>query len=108
MFVTVLIGMAVVGAGQLLRNSVASTAKALLEAADMETTLEQQALNPPSSPSLAFFRSICNLPSNLWHHSKRPVLDKRASTCYMQQVDRPSGSIRAVSVRASCSRPYSK
>jgi hypothetical protein len=97
MFVTVLIGVAMIGAGQLLRNILASTAKALLEAADMETTLEQQALNPHSSPSLAFLGGIRNLPSNLWHHSDRPVPDKSGSTCPTQQVSRPSGSIRSVS-----------
>ena len=108
MLVTLLIGVAVVGAGQLLRSTLASAAKALLEAADMETTLEQQANNQPSSPSLAFFGGIRNLPGNLSHYSRNPVPEKRGSTCSMHLVDRPSSSIGSVSVKASYSRPIAK
>jgi hypothetical protein len=108
MLVTLLIGLAVVGAGQLLRGALARAAKALLEAEDMEQTLEDQANNAALSPSPAFSGSIRNLPGNLWHLSRSSVREKGWSTCLMQQVGRPISPIGSVSVRASYSRPRTK
>jgi hypothetical protein len=95
MLVTVVIGAAIVGAGQLLRKTLASTAKALLEVADMDTTLEHQANYSPSRPPVNFFGGIRSLPGNVRHHSRDYASAKRGPT--FSQVGRPGGSISSVS-----------
>jgi len=108
MLVTLLIGVAVVGAGQLLRNALANTVKALLEVGDMDATLEHQANNPRSSASLIFSRNVRNVPGDLRHFPSNSVSQTRGSTCSMQQVDKSSSSIGSVPAIASYRRPIAK
>jgi hypothetical protein len=76
MLVALLIGVSVVVAGQLVRSALASAAKALLEASDMDATLEYQANNSSSSPAFVSSRRSRDLPGNLWHLSRRSVPHK--------------------------------
>jgi hypothetical protein len=104
MLVTLLIGMAAVGVGQLLRSTLANTAKALLEVGDMEATLEHQARNRRSSASLFFSGNVRNVPGNLRHFPSNSMTTKRGATCSTQQVDKSSSSIGSVPATASCRR----